>query len=358
MMPRMDRALTIRVGSRAWSHLRTEGLQPDDLGLIPGAAGGAKWLVLKALDRHLFEHWLPQRRTPLNLVGSSIGSWRFAAGILRRTQLLFELYVEQTYSEKPDRVEISGVAREILRELLSEDGAEQIASSPQYRLSVMTSRCRGAMASENRVLLMSGLVVAAGLNALWAPAQQLLFRRHLVHHPDASLGWASRAGWSLEKTPLSQQNLAPALMASGSIPLVIEAVSNLQQAPSGRYRDGGLGDYHMPLSYPEMDKLVLFPHFSSTFKSGWFDKQLPWRRIPDRVFENVIQLFPSQSFIAALPYGKIPDRSDFVSLDAPGRLAYWRTVERECERLAEEWVTWLEADCPLDRVELIGARTN
>lgn len=350
----MNRALTIRVGPRAWSHLRTDGLHPDDLALIPGAAGGAKWLVLKALDRQLFERWLPLRSTPLDLVGSSIGSWRFAAGILGRTQQLFELYVEQTYSDKPDRTEITGVARQIMGDLLTGSGAEQIVSSPQYRLSVMTSRCKNILASENRALLMTGLVAAAGLNALWAPSQQLLFRRHLVHHADASIKWAQRAGWTLEKTTLSEENLAPALLASGSIPLVIEAVSNLQHAQPGRYRDGGLGDYHMPLSYSETAKLVLFPHFSSTFKSGWFDKQLPWRRIPDRAFANVIQVFPSHSFIEALPYGKIPDRSDFVTLDSRRRMDYWRIVERESERLAEEWAAWLEAGCPLDRVQIIG----
>lgn len=350
----MNRALTIRAGSLARKHLSRHGLQPDDVGLIPGAAGGAKWLVLKELDRYLFEHWLPQRSRPLDVVGSSIGSWRLAAGILGRTQKLFDLYLDQTYSDKPDRAEISAVARRILDELLGTDGARRIAADPNYRLSVMTSRCMGVLASENRALLTTGLLLAAGLNVLWPPAQQILFRRHLVHHQESFLKWAKRDHWRLEKTPLSDENVAPALLASGSIPLVINAVRQIKDAPNGHFRDGGLGDYHMPLAYPQMAEVVLFPHFSGTFKSGWFDKQLPWRRIPDQNFANVIQLFPSPAFIAGLPYQKIPDRSDFMNLDATQRLAYWKVVERESLRLADEWSAWLEAGCPLDEVQAIG----
>ena len=113
------------------------------------------------------------------------------------------------------------------------------------------------------------------------------------------------------------------------IPVVIEAVQRIHDAPRGPFRDGGLGDYHMPLAFSEAGKMVLFPHFSGTFKSGWFDKRLPWRSIPSKKFDNVIQVYPSKEFIAALPYGKIPDRTDFVNLTQKERLTYWRTVERE-----------------------------
>ena len=73
MMRSMNRALSIRAGAAALRHLHQDGLHPDHLSLIPGAAGGAKWLVLKELDRQLFEHWLPQGTQPVDLVGSSIG---------------------------------------------------------------------------------------------------------------------------------------------------------------------------------------------------------------------------------------------------------------------------------------------
>ena len=44
---------------------------------------------------------------------------------------------------------------------------------------------------------------------------------------------------------------------------------------------------------------------------------------------------PSQEFVAGLPYGKIPDRTDFTDLDADTRIKYWRTVFSETEKLGD-----------------------
>tara|TARA_B110000211_G_scaffold234218_1_gene302931 strand:- start:8148 stop:8327 length:180 start_codon:yes stop_codon:yes gene_type:complete len=46
---------------------------------------------------------------------------------------------------------------------------------------------------------------------------------------------------------------------------------------------------------------------------------------------------PSKKFVAGLPYGKIPDRSDFTKLDADTRIKYWNTVFSETEKLAEDF---------------------
>ncbi len=47
--------------------------------VIAGAAGGPKWLLLHHLDRVIFSSWLRPRTSPLFLLGSSAGAWRFAA---------------------------------------------------------------------------------------------------------------------------------------------------------------------------------------------------------------------------------------------------------------------------------------
>lgn len=59
--------------------LRDNPLSAEDVHVIPGAAGGPKALGLNGLDKTLFGHWLPNAPQPRALVGSSIGSWRFAA---------------------------------------------------------------------------------------------------------------------------------------------------------------------------------------------------------------------------------------------------------------------------------------
>ena len=100
-------------------------------------------------------------------------------------------------------------------ELLRDDAANTCVRDPRFRLSIMTVRCRGLLASEQKYSLLSGLAIAATLNLLWPPLQQLQLRRHLVHHPEASSDWGNRQHWRLEKTPLSVENIADALLASG-----------------------------------------------------------------------------------------------------------------------------------------------
>ena len=71
-------ALTLRAGQRAIQHIRENGLQPADVHMIPGAAGGPKALGIQGLDLALFGEWLPRAPQPRSLIGASIGSWRFA----------------------------------------------------------------------------------------------------------------------------------------------------------------------------------------------------------------------------------------------------------------------------------------
>ena len=45
-------ALTLRAGHRAIEHIRNNGLQPADVHMIPGAAGGPKALGIQGLAPH------------------------------------------------------------------------------------------------------------------------------------------------------------------------------------------------------------------------------------------------------------------------------------------------------------------
>lgn len=60
---------------------------------------------------------------------------------------------------------------------------------------------------------------------------------------------------------LNAGNLRQALLASGSIPMVMEGVRDLPGAGAGTFRDGGLLDYHLDLPYSG-DDIVLYPHFT------------------------------------------------------------------------------------------------
>ena len=76
-------ALRIYAGPKARRHIEQQGLQPQDVGVVPGAAGGPKGLILGPLDRFIFGEWLAQSSQPVHLVGASIGAWRMATPALK-----------------------------------------------------------------------------------------------------------------------------------------------------------------------------------------------------------------------------------------------------------------------------------
>ena len=86
---------------------------------------------------------------------------------------------------------------------------------------------------------------------------------------------------------------------------------------------------------------------------GWFDKFLPWRQAAINEVDNLVLLCPSQEFIADLPLGKIPDRSDFNRLDHEARVRYWQQCVQRSRALAEEFAEMIQCDNPLQNVTLL-----
>ena len=103
----MIRALRLYAGPAALAHLRRDGLRPHDVGVVPGAAGGPKGLILGPLDRFLFAQWLPRGGREVHLVGASIGAWRLATACLTDCVAAFERlqqdYIAQDYPIEPGR---------------------------------------------------------------------------------------------------------------------------------------------------------------------------------------------------------------------------------------------------------------
>ncbi|CAM3447944.1 hypothetical protein GCM10011247_31910 [Pseudomonas plecoglossicida] len=95
-------ALTFKAGQRALRQIRERGLRAEDVGVLPGAAGGPKPLGIQGLDLALFGEWLPSAPRQRALIGASIGSWRFASACLddplAGIRRLGELYTEQDFA--------------------------------------------------------------------------------------------------------------------------------------------------------------------------------------------------------------------------------------------------------------------
>ena len=47
-------------------------------------------------------------------------------------------------------------------------------------------------------------------------------------------------------------------------------------------------------------------------------------------------LCPTPQWVASLPYGKIPDRTDFNKLSDTARIAYWQEVTERSFELADD----------------------
>src|SRR6056297_853993 len=125
----MTKLISLYAGEKAYARIRANGLRPDDISVVAGAAGGPKWLILRHLDHLLFGSWLAKRKSPLFLVGSSIGAWRFAAvsqndpvAALERFQAA---YLEQSYDVNPSPEAINRELERILDRLMGGSGAKE-----------------------------------------------------------------------------------------------------------------------------------------------------------------------------------------------------------------------------------------
>ena len=151
--------------------------------------------------------------------------------------------------------------------------------------------------------------------------------------------------------PLTTANLPEALLASGSIPQVLEPVVDPPGAPHGRYLDGGIIDYHHDPGRYRGDGLILYPHFFDHLVPGWFDKPFRWRHVPASALDHTVLITPSEAFVRSLPAARIPDRSDFRRYDTADRFETWWKVVGMADAAAADLAGLLRGNDPLDGVE-------
>ena len=354
-------SLILRAGPRAMAAIRSEGLRPEHVAVIPGAAGGPKALGIIGLDNALFGDWLPRVPRMRELIGASIGSWRFAAvcrgDVLAALKEFGDIYCRQRYPAHPSIRMVSESAQNNTRAMLA--GREtSVVSHPNYRLHVIATRGRGLLARQSARRTPTGFAVAGIVNAFGRKHLRHLMDRMWFHdargmpaflqagdaiaNGDAALAFDSFRTLS---TPLTVENLHPALWASAAIPTVMEGVENIPGAPLGTYWDGGIVDYHLHLPFHRADGITLYPHFTDRIIPGWLDKPMPWRHARGQWLENMVLVSPSRAYLDALPHRKLPDRSDFKRFeqDADARERYWRRTMAESERMGDEFLRLTES---------------
>jgi hypothetical protein len=367
-------ALQIFAGPKARASISRNGLQPGDICTIPAAAGGPKGLLLGALDRFLFGHWLQGSSQPIDLVGASIGAWRMSTACLNDPVTAFERleqdYIRQHYELAPGqkRPTAKFVSETFGKNLQAFYGGRvsEVLNHPRYRLHIVTSRGRHLLAREHGVRTPLGYLGAFLTNTVHRRAMGAWLERVVFSSAGATLPFGTQ-DYRTRQVTLSEANFNPALQASCSIPFVLQAVHNIPGAPPGAYWDGGITDYHLHLNYPAaqaaiktraaqaidtgaggQNGIVLYPHFQKNVVPGWLDKSLKWRHGATHHLDTMLLLAPSLEWVQTLPNGKLPDRQDFTHYgnDLAGRVKAWTTACSASAQLVDEFAAWLERPDP------------
>lgn len=350
-------------GSQILEIVRDEGLAWNRIRMVLGAAGGPKWLVLYGLDRVLCREWLPKVKTPLDFLGASIGAWRFAAYCQadpgEALDRFLEAYRSQSYSSKPTPAEVSRVLGGVLRSFVGAEAAREIATQATRRLHILAVRGRALLNGAATPFIGLGLAGASFTNAVSPKGMRWFFQRTIFSHSQSSIPYEiDKRTWPIRRVPLGTHNVVPALLASGSIPLLMEPVRNIPGASPGAYWDGGLTDYHVTVPLrPSPGGMILYPHYTDRLVPGWFDKRFPNRRPDASRLAHVLLLVPSRRFVTTLPYGRIPDRKDFwffAGKDSQ-RLRFWDTVITASRVLGDEFMDLVLSGKIRERVRPMAA---
>lgn len=346
----MKNSLTLLAGSKALSIIRDEGLRPERVMGVAGAAGGPKWLVLYHMDRMLVSEFFKGRRNPLFLIGASSGAWRFAAwgqkdalGALARFR---DAYTNQVYETRPTPAEVSAEGRRIIDAYIDGEQVEEILTHPFFRAAFLAARAKFFSAFQNPYLQMAGLTGVAVHNLISRRWLGFSFDRMVFHDARMRPPINDRDGIPTRFVSLAGANFKKALLASGSIPMVMSGVRNIPDAPAGVYLDGGVVDYHLSLPYDiDTESIILMPHYTNRIIPGWLDKKLPFRQANPAYIQNLLVVAPTDAFQRQLPGGKIPDRTDFRTYFGKDRerIGIWEAATEACRSLGEEFMGLAES---------------
>ena len=337
----MDSPLLILAGEEAKKRIRKHGFSLDLFDTFVGASGGPKWLTLYGIDRVL-SPLIASRTQPMQMIGSSIGAMRIACYAQRDPVKALDRFLEsyvQTPLQEFTRPTLARFIRHTVKGAVEGSAVDEILANDKLKLHMVAARA-GRSLLPDRVaplaLALPALLNAAHPALLGAGVRRTLF----VSDLDSPL--AAARDYHGDRVSLTRENLLPALMASGTIPGLLEGIRDISGAPRGIYWDGGITDYHFDPKWNVTDGLILYPHFGPTLVPGWFDKPFRGRHLKPEEFDRLVVLAPSPAFVDALPFHKIPDRRDVRILTPLELHRHWTVTARESQRLGDALQRMLE----------------
>ncbi len=326
--------LHIKAGEKAYARLMEKGLQPKDIKVFAAAAGGPKWIILYHLDLYMMQNFLKEHEQPIHFIGASIGAWRSMTyshndPVEAMHRLSYE-YIHQRYSEDASWNEVTEGCRKLITNTLG-NGTQHILSNTQRKLHIQVSQDLNTFKTNTN----RNLKYKFGKMFL----QHWLYRKSIGKHlkrltfSNAEQTLILDDGIASELVLLTEENLLPALRASGAIPLIMEPIS----IDGHDCWDGGIVDYHLDFKYDIGDKLVLYPHFFGYIKPGWFDKKNPFRF--SKHHHNTVLIYPSPEFVQMLPNQKLTDLKDFYAYakEPDERIKVWLKAREMGKYLVEDF---------------------
>ncbi len=343
--------LCIKAGRKAYDIIMNGGFDFDSIAAYVAPAGGPRWLAASGFDLALLESGVLGRKKPVLLSGTSSGAWRFAAWPqpepVRSYRTFMELYLKNSSYKRGDTpLFLLESMSEIVDAYIEQDAIPFALTNKKYRLAVTTARAKNLAASETKWIQQMGIGAAWLLNAMNPDYIQWLFERVVFYYGPLPPRFCLQPGFKGRAIPLNVTNFKAAILASGAIPLVIAGLKDIYGAPVGIYRDGGLFDYHLNHEYTGREgEITLFFNHQERVVPGWLDKRLKLRRPPEPILENVLMVYPSESFAGRLPGGRVPDREDFLLfIDDPAtRVTNWRRAVELCAPLGEQFLEVMES---------------
>jgi len=343
-------SIHIRAGNRAYEIIRDGGFDFDRVTAYFAPATGPRWLAATGFDLALLTNDLLGRVKPVLLLGASAGAWRFAAWLQPEAEksyrTLIEKYISISYKRNDTPSTVLDSLKAIINAYIEDDALPFALANKKYRFAVITARTRHLLASEIALIQRIGLWICFLSNAISRTYIHDFAERVVFYNGAKPPYFCLRPEYHGKFIPLSNVNFKHAIMASGAIPLVVAGIRDIYGAPVGVYRDGGLIDYHLTHNYASSSEdIVLFFNHQKRIIPGWLDKKLSYRHPQTSVLDNVLMIYPSDTFVAGLPGGKVPDRDDFTTFidDESTRIKnWWRTVE--CVKpLGENFIELVES---------------
>lgn len=357
----MMNSLRLKAGKEVYGIIKDGGFNLDMVATYFAPAGGPRWLIASGFDLTLLTSGRLGRNKPVLLVGASAGAWRLAAWLQPEAETsyrnLIEAYIAMPYGRKDRPADVLHSLANVINAYLEEDALSFALDNKQYRLAVITARAKHLIVSDMRWLQWCGLGFCFLLNCLNRSYLYHAVERVVFYMGAKPPPFCFQSGFRGKFVSLNEVNFRHAVLASGAIPLVVAGVRDIYGAPAGVYRDGGLIDYHLTHRYGAgAGEVTLFFHHQERIIPGWLDKKLASRKPTAHHLSNVLMVYPAPEFVAKLPGGRVPDRTDFAMFikEPEKRRGNWRQAVDLAAPLGEEFLELIDSGKIREVTEELG----